>query len=74
MNGLGLEDIGVEFDRRGVKVDERLRTTTHKHIYAAGDVNGAYQFTHAAGYEGGIVIRNAIFHLPTKVDYTNLPW
>jgi pyruvate/2-oxoglutarate dehydrogenase complex dihydrolipoamide dehydrogenase (E3) component len=46
----------------------------HKHIYAAGDVNGAYQFTHAAGYEGGIVIKNAIFHLPTKVNYTNMPW
>jgi pyruvate/2-oxoglutarate dehydrogenase complex dihydrolipoamide dehydrogenase (E3) component len=37
-------------------------------------VTGAYQFTHAAGYEGGIVISNAIFHLPRKVDYTFLPW
>lgn len=74
VNDLGLEKIGVDFDRRGIKVDNHLRTTTHEHIYAAGDVNGAYQFTHAAGYEGGIVIRNAIFHLPSKVDYTHLPW
>jgi len=51
----------------------RLRTS-QKHIYAAGDVTGAYQFTHAAGYEGGIVISNAIFHLPRKADYTFLPW
>ncbi len=71
--GLGLEDIGVEFDPRGVKVDSRLRTNI-KHIYAAGDANGTYQFTHAAGYEGGIVVSNAIFHLPRKVDYTYLPW
>jgi len=71
--GLGLEEIGVNFNRRGIKVDKRLRTN-HKHIYAAGDVNGGFQFTHAAGYEGGIVISNAIFHLPRKTDYTFLPW
>lgn len=71
--GMGLENIGVEFDRRGVKVDHRMRTS-HKHIYAAGDVTGAYLFTHAAGYEGGIVVSNAIFHLPRKADYQFLPW
>jgi pyruvate/2-oxoglutarate dehydrogenase complex dihydrolipoamide dehydrogenase (E3) component len=73
LGDLSLDGIGVEFDRRGLKVDERLRTT-QKHIYGAGDVTGAYAFTHAAGYEGGIVISNAIFHLPRKVDYTFMPW
>jgi pyruvate/2-oxoglutarate dehydrogenase complex dihydrolipoamide dehydrogenase (E3) component len=73
VGGLGLDDIGVEYDRSGIKVDDRLRTR-HKHIYAAGDVNGGYQFTHAAGYEGGIVISNAVFRLPRKADYTHLPW
>jgi pyruvate/2-oxoglutarate dehydrogenase complex dihydrolipoamide dehydrogenase (E3) component len=73
LKGLNLDKIGVVFDQRGIKVDERLRTT-QKHIYAAGDVTGAYQFTHAAGYEGGIVISNALFHLPRKTDYTFLPW
>jgi pyruvate/2-oxoglutarate dehydrogenase complex dihydrolipoamide dehydrogenase (E3) component len=71
--GLGLEGIGVEFDGRGLKLDDRLRTT-QKHIYGAGDVTGGYQFTHAAGYEGGIVVTNSVFHLPRKVDYTYLPW
>jgi len=70
---LGLEAIGVEFDRKGIKVDDRMRAT-QKHIYAAGDITGAYQFTHAAGYEGGIVVSNAIFHLPRRTDYTFLPW
>jgi pyruvate/2-oxoglutarate dehydrogenase complex dihydrolipoamide dehydrogenase (E3) component len=73
LKGLGLEGIGVEFDGRGLKLDERLRTT-QKHIYGAGDVTGGYQFTHAAGYEGGVVVTNAVFHLPRKVDYTYLPW
>jgi pyruvate/2-oxoglutarate dehydrogenase complex dihydrolipoamide dehydrogenase (E3) component len=72
-NDLGLEKIGIEYTPRGIKVDRRLRTN-HKHVYAAGDVNGGFQFTHAAGYEGGIVISNAIFRLPRKVDYTFLPW
>ncbi|MGE5841822.1 MAG: dihydrolipoyl dehydrogenase family protein [Deltaproteobacteria bacterium] len=70
---LGLEGIAVQFDRRGIKVDDRMRTT-RKHIFAAGDVTGAYQFTHAAGYEGGIVVSNAIFRLPRKTNYTFLPW
>lgn len=70
---LGLEEIGIEFDRRRLKLDKRLRTS-HSHIYAAGDVTGDYQFTHAAGYEGGVVLGNAIFHIPRKVDYTFFPW
>lgn len=70
---LGLEAVGVETNSRGVVVDNRLRTT-QKHIFAAGDVTGRYQFTHAAGYEGGIVLTNTIFRLPRKVDYTWFPW
>ncbi len=73
LKGLGIEDISLEFDRKGLKVDTWLRTT-HRHIFAAGDVTGAYQFTHAAGYEGGIVLSNAILHLPRETDYTNFPW
>ena len=73
LNGLGLDKIGIETHRDGIQVDSRLRTN-HKHIYAAGDINGGFQFTHAAGYEGGVVVSNAIFHLPRKVNYTYLPW
>ncbi len=35
---------------------------------------GKYLFTHAAGYEGGVIISNAVFRLPRKVDYKWLPW
>ncbi|MCF8033621.1 MAG: FAD-dependent oxidoreductase [Desulfarculaceae bacterium] len=73
LEGLGLEQIGVEYDAKGLKLDERLRTA-HKHIYGAGDVTGGHQFTHAAGYEGGVVLANAVLHLPRKADYTWLPW
>lgn len=73
VEGLGLEGISLKYDKKGIKVDNRMRTS-HGHIYAAGDVTGAYQFTHAAGYEGGVVLSNAILHLPKKVNYTYLPW
>jgi pyruvate/2-oxoglutarate dehydrogenase complex dihydrolipoamide dehydrogenase (E3) component len=72
-DGLGLEGIEIQVERTGIPVDNRLRTR-HNHIYAAGDVTGGFQFTHAAGYEGGIVIANAVFRLPRKVNYTWLPW
>lgn len=73
MDALELHNAGVEVSRRGITVDSRMRTS-EKHIFAAGDVTGAPQFTHAAGYEGGIVVSNAIFRVPRKADYTNLPW
>jgi len=71
--GLGLEKIDIPFDRQGISVNKYLRTS-HRHIYAAGDIIGGYQFTHVAGYEGGVVLSNAVFHLPKKADYTNVPW
>ncbi len=73
VENLNLAGIGVDVGRTGIKVNDRLRTS-QKHIYAAGDVGGGYQFTHAAGYEGGIVVSNAIFRLPRKADYTYMPW
>ena len=73
LDGLGLDKGGVALDGKVLRLDEKLRTT-QRHIFAAGDVTGVHQFTHAAGYEGGIVVSNAIFHFPRKADYTYLPW
>ncbi|MHC1701949.1 MAG: NAD(P)/FAD-dependent oxidoreductase [Humidesulfovibrio sp.] len=73
VEGLGLEQAGVDYSAKGIAVDARLRTS-RPHIYACGDVTGAWQFTHAAGYEAGVVVANAIFRLPRKADYTWMPW
>lgn len=73
VDGLDLEKAGVEYSRRGIQVDERLRTTNKK-IFAIGDVAGGLQFTHVAGYHAGIVIRNILFRLPAKADHTCVPW
>lgn len=73
LESLGLDAAGVAYDAKGIRTDDRLRTTNRR-IYAMGDVAGGPQFTHVAGYQAGIVIRNALFRLPAKVDYTALPW
>jgi len=73
LDGLDLEAAGIDYDKRGVTVDARLRTSNKK-VFAIGDVAGGFQFTHVAGYHAGIVIRNVLFRLPAKVDYSALSW
>ncbi len=73
VDGLNLEAAGVNYSPRGVDVDVRLRSS-NKRIFAIGDVAGPYQFTHMAAYQAGIVIRNILFKLPAKVDYSAVPW
>lgn len=70
---LGLEAAGVRFGASGIDVDARLRSSNRR-IFAIGDVAGGPQFTHIAAYHAGIVVRNALFFLPAKVDYRALPW
>ena len=72
VDGLGLEAAGVATDAKGIKVDARLRTTNAR-VFAIGDVAGGPQFTHAAGYQAGIVIRNALFRLPARASTRALP-
>lgn len=60
VNDLGLEQAGVAYSSHGVQVDDWLRTSNHA-IYAAGDVIGKAQFTHAADAMARICVYNALF-------------
>ncbi len=74
VEGLNLEAVGVEYDRRaGVKVDDRLRTTNRR-IFAAGDVAVPYKFTHIADFSARIVIQNALFMGRKKLSALTVPW
>jgi pyruvate/2-oxoglutarate dehydrogenase complex dihydrolipoamide dehydrogenase (E3) component len=73
IESLNLEAAGIEYTKRGVTVDQGLRTTNRK-VYAAGDVAGGLQFTHVAGYHAGLIIRNALFKLPVKNRSDIIPW
>ena len=70
---LDLPAAGIAANEAGIIVDARLRTTNHR-AFAIGDAAGGPQFTHIALYHAGIVIRNALFRLPARVDYRALPW
>ena len=62
VEGLGLEEIGVQLDRRkGIAADERRRTTV-PHIYAVGDCAGYWQLAHTAFREGEVAAENACGH------------
>jgi pyruvate/2-oxoglutarate dehydrogenase complex dihydrolipoamide dehydrogenase (E3) component len=69
---LGLEQAGIRCDRRGISVNSRLRTANRR-VYAIGDVAGRGQFTHLANYHAGLVIRNALFRLPVRVNDKLVP-
>lgn len=60
VESLNLEAVGVEYSRKGVKIDDYLQTSNPK-IYAAGDVCMAWKFTHAADAAARIVIQNTMF-------------
>ncbi len=69
---LNLDNAGVRHDRTGIKVDRGLKTSNRR-IYAIGDVTGGLQFTHVANYHASIIIKNALFRLPAKVNNDILP-
>ena len=73
VGGMELEKAGVEYDRRGVKVSTKLRTSNRR-VYAIGDVAGGLQFTHVAGYHAGVVLRSLLFRLPAKQSAAHIPW
>ncbi len=72
VDNLGLNKAGVNYSEKGIKTDARLRTS-NKRIFAIGDVRGDLMFTHVAGYDAGIIIRNVLFKMPAKADYSAMP-
>jgi len=60
VGGLDLEAAGVAHGKRGVEVNDFLQTANPR-IYAAGDIAGSYQFTHAADAMARVCIQNALF-------------
>lgn len=77
VENLNLEGVGVDFDKKGVKVNDNMQTTNPR-IYAAGDICSKYQFTHAADFMARIVIQNALFAVgpfgKKKMSDLVIPW
>ncbi|MGB4341528.1 MAG: dihydrolipoyl dehydrogenase [Dysgonamonadaceae bacterium] len=75
--GFGLENLNVELEGNGIKVDEKMRTNVPG-VFAAGDVTGFSLFAHTAMREGEVVVNNLTggndimrYHAIPGVVYTN---
>ena len=79
LGDLNLDAAGIKFDRRGIQVDNGLRTSNPK-VFAIGDVIGGLQFTHVANYHAGIVFRRILLRRLASlvggatVRDDHLPW
>ena len=77
VEGLGLEQAGVEYEPTGrgtgIRVNEHLQTS-QRHIYAAGDCIGSHQFTHYAGWQAAMAVRNALLPGSSKGVTDLVPW
>lgn len=75
VEGLGLEKAGVVADRNRIETNSYLQTS-RRHIFAAGDVTGHFQFTHMADHEAQVVIQNVFLPWPfrKKPDFRAVPW
>ncbi|MDQ4087387.1 MAG: FAD-dependent oxidoreductase [Pseudomonadota bacterium] len=74
LKGYGLEQLGIDTDRP-LETNAWLETL-YPNIYAVGDVEGSYQFTHAAAHQAWHAAVNALFggFRRFAVDYSVLPW
>lgn len=75
--GLGFEEAGLDFDRRGIKIDDRCRTNLPG-VWAIGDVTGKTWLAHSASRMGEVVVNNILghrdvmrYHAIPGVVYTN---
>ncbi len=73
IEGLDLDKGGIAHTQRGISVDGSLRTS-NRNVWAIGDCNGLYAFTHMAGYEASLFIRGALFRAPARLDGAIVPW
>jgi pyruvate/2-oxoglutarate dehydrogenase complex dihydrolipoamide dehydrogenase (E3) component len=75
VSSLRLENAGVAYTDRGIRVDRTLRTT-QRNIYAPGDCNGARLFSHAAMHQGMIALINSTIPWPFKRNFRRyvVPW
>ena len=73
VEGVGLDVAGVAYTDKGIRVDERCRTTLG-HIWAAGDCTGEYQLTHMSEHMAKTAVTHAILKVPAKMDRRGITW
>lgn len=69
---LGCEQARIDYNKKGIIVDKRLRTS-NKRVFAIGDAAGGLQFTHVANEHAGVVLRQIAFKLRTSFCDKTIP-
>ena len=72
LQGMGFEEAGLDFDNRGIKVDEQMRTNL-PNVYAIGDVTGKSLLAHSATRMGEVAL-NTICGEDDRMRYNTIPW
>lgn len=73
---LKMENAGIKYTNKGITVDDYMRTNK-KHIYAIGDCNGIFLFSHAAMHQGMLALMSSMSPFPIskfKVSKYPVPW
>lgn len=74
LDKLNLDAAKIDHTPKGITTNKALRTS-NKHVYAAGDVAGPFQFTHMAGYQAGLIIQRRLFgNFFAKTNHQAVPW
>ena len=71
VDGLGLEEAGVDFSAKGIRTSDRGKTNIAG-IWACGDVTGRRMLAHAATREGIVAVNN-MFGRPDRIRYNAIP-
>ena len=72
IEGIGLEELGIEMETGKVKVDDFYRTNVNG-VYAIGDIVGGQALAHVASAEGITCVEKIAGHNPQPIDYNNIP-
>jgi dihydrolipoamide dehydrogenase len=73
VEGIGLDDIGVEYEKGAIQVDKETYQTSVEHIYAIGDVAGGPWLAHKASHEGIVCVERLAGEDPQLINYNNIP-
>ncbi len=71
--GLALEQGGVDYNRHGVIVTDKLKSVSNARVWALGDIAGQGQFTHLAGWHASVFTRRALFKQSSRASDLPLP-
>jgi len=72
INEQELDNIGVNFNEKGIIVDDKMRTS-EENIYAIGDITGMYELAHVAARQGEVAAENIMWMKDSKMEYRCVP-